>query len=279
MTENHHKHTHSSERELKCKELKQKIEKVEDNNQLAALAISRTKISINRLRLEYSILLERLENKAILPQEDLSDLSDIEISDKKASNKKRKLGSNNSNSGNQHSSSNGINSNISAPKERDPDLPKRPLNPYLIFCELEKENFKKRAEVEGKQIDLSKTLGEAWKSMDNEAKTKYNEIYNKEKLKYNEEMKLYEEKKRVEAEAASKKLKQDGNDDDDDDEEEEEEEEREKDEGKLEQDPEEEIDADSKDQTEEKEHDSTVKKEDQIDTEIEEANTAAASDF
>jgi hypothetical protein len=62
----------------KCKDLKQKILKVEDFNKLATLNINRTKTSINRLRLEYSILLERLETRAAIPE--VSDVSDFSVS-------------------------------------------------------------------------------------------------------------------------------------------------------------------------------------------------------
>jgi len=60
--------------------LKKRILEVEDNNKVAALAIERTKIGVNRLRLEYAVLLERLERKAVIPEgDDLSDSSSVSI--------------------------------------------------------------------------------------------------------------------------------------------------------------------------------------------------------
>lgn len=97
---------------------------------------------------------------------------DIELSDKKI-NKKKRIGYN----------GNG---------QRDPDLPKRPLNPYLIFCDMEKDKFKKQAEAESKTIDLSKTLGEAWKNLGQEGRQPYVDIYNEDKERYQREMTEYE---------------------------------------------------------------------------------------
>lgn len=48
----------------KCKELKKRVLEVEESNEIATIALSRTLASIRRLRLEYSILLERLEDRA-----------------------------------------------------------------------------------------------------------------------------------------------------------------------------------------------------------------------
>ncbi|KAH3683286.1 hypothetical protein WICPIJ_005756 [Wickerhamomyces pijperi] len=188
--------------------LKQKLQKVEDTNKLAALAISRTKLSLNRLRVEYSILIESLESKCMAPNEELSDLSDLEVNDGKDITKKRKL---NNGSGVGSSLSPSSEGTLASARERDPDLPKRPLNPYLIFCDMEKDNFKKKAESEGKSIDLSKTLGEAWKLLTDDDKKEYNSIYREEKKKYNEEMKLYEEKKRNEELAKSLMKSHDSN--------------------------------------------------------------------
>ncbi|CCH45452.1 putative transcription factor [Wickerhamomyces ciferrii] len=108
-------------------DLKKRINEVENNNKVATLAVERTKIAVNRLRLQYAILLERLEKKAVIPDGDeLSDSSDV---------------------------------------------------------------------TEGKQIDLSKTLGEAWKQLSSEAKEPYYNIYNEDKDRYAREMKTYEANK------------------------------------------------------------------------------------
>jgi non-histone protein 10 len=94
----------------KCQNLKRKIILVEESNQLSSVAISRAKMAVNRLRLEYSILLERLEKKAILSESE-SEESDLEITEGKKILKRKKP---------------------SVPQPRDPDMPKRPINPYLV---------------------------------------------------------------------------------------------------------------------------------------------------
>lgn len=72
----------------------------------------------------------------------------------------------------------------------------------ISFCELEKEKFKKEAEAEGKQIDLSKTLGEAWKQLSEEDRKPYYDIYNEDKERYSKEMAIYEANKPKKAKAA-----------------------------------------------------------------------------
>ena len=48
----------------KCKELRKRVLEIEENNEIATIALSRTQATIRRLRLEYAILLERLEDRA-----------------------------------------------------------------------------------------------------------------------------------------------------------------------------------------------------------------------
>ncbi|ODV73274.1 Nhp10p [Cyberlindnera jadinii NRRL Y-1542] len=156
----------------KCKQLKRKINQIEEASKVASLSISRGKVAVNRLKLEYSILLERLEAKAVLPQESESDDDDeYAITEGKRVIKRKKP-------------------MVSQP--RDPDLPKRPLNPYLVFCDMEKERIKKEAEAEGKDIDLSKTLGELWRSMSLDDRKPYVKVYNEDKERYQRQMSEYE---------------------------------------------------------------------------------------
>lgn len=169
----------------KCKQLKKKVLQVEENNKVAALAVSRSKVVLNRLRLEYSVLLERLESRVNLPESEEEDEEEEEIELVERKDLKRKKNT--------------------APQYRDPDMPKRPLNPYLMFCDLEKDKLKREAEAEGKDIDLSKALGEKWRGMSSEEKQPYLDLYNTAKEKFNQDMKEYEEnlpkKQKLEAQA------------------------------------------------------------------------------
>lgn len=49
----------------KCNELKRRIQEVEECNEISLLALSRTRASIRRYRLQYSVLLERLHDRAL----------------------------------------------------------------------------------------------------------------------------------------------------------------------------------------------------------------------
>lgn len=93
----------------KCKLLKRKILQLEEGSKVSSIAISRGRVAVNRLRLEYGVLLERLESRATAQSE--SDDEDVEIAEGKRTLKKKRL---------------------AVPQPRDPDLPKRPLNPYLV---------------------------------------------------------------------------------------------------------------------------------------------------
>ncbi|EGV61944.1 HMG-box [Yamadazyma tenuis ATCC 10573] len=170
---------------LKCKDLKRRIDEVDQSNELVTLAINRTKSSIRRLRLEYSILLERLETNSVSFPDTLEEMSpppspSLDLNEKAKSGNKRPKKS-------------------TAPKGtlknriRDPNLPKRPTNAYLIFCESEKERIKNETGDSSLSSvhDLGKNLVEAWKNLDEEARKPYHKIFEDEKARYRREMIAY----------------------------------------------------------------------------------------
>ncbi|EDK43900.1 hypothetical protein LELG_02079 [Lodderomyces elongisporus NRRL YB-4239] len=81
---------------------------------------------------------------------------------------------------------------IETKKPRDPDLPKRPSNAYLVFCEQEKERLK-LDDPESK--DLSRTMTEAWKSLSEEERRPYYKLYEDDRVRYQREMDEYNRKK------------------------------------------------------------------------------------
>jgi HMG (high mobility group) box len=83
-----------------------------------------------------------------------------------------------------------------APKPpRDPNAPKRPTNPFLRFCEHERDNV--RAQHSGDEnFDLTKAMGQAWHELDDEQKLPYKAAFNEDQKKYKEDMALYEAMKR-----------------------------------------------------------------------------------
>lgn len=130
------------------------------------------------MRLEYSILLERLESHAVgLPEYD--DISpppspsyNFESEDKSPKKKLKKA----------------VNKKI-----RDPNLPKRPTNAYLIFCESEKERIKKESGDNSLTSinELGKTLIEKWKNLTEAEKKQYHKLFEEAKERYQKEMLEY----------------------------------------------------------------------------------------
>ena len=80
-------------------------------------------------------------------------------------------------------------------KARDPDLPKRPTNAYLIFCEMEKERIK---QDDPNASDLSKSMTEAWKNLSEERRRPYYKLYEDDRIRYQREMAEYNQKREEE---------------------------------------------------------------------------------
>lgn len=250
----------------KCKMLEARINDVNGYNESMAVEISRKKAAIKRLKMEYAILLERLEIKTLSKKTSLSTiaalystppsgndpntddtqqdqylipkspslppLNMLELNARLAPlirlddlllNKQPIAVPARSRGGRPASTNSGphftILPNMGAPvkrrgnykhgkntiakkKERDPNLPKRPTNSYLIFCELEKEKLKEKLDKEsppGYMYDMSKALTEAWKNLNEQQKKPYYKLYEEDKKRYTEELRVYNEKKAADA--------------------------------------------------------------------------------
>jgi len=89
--------------------------------------------------------------------------------------------------------------NASAKKAiRDPDLPKRPTNAYLMFCDREKDKIRNELTTNntGKSTgDLSKILTDTWKGLDEEEKKPYQLLYEEDRERYKREMEEYNKRK------------------------------------------------------------------------------------
>ncbi|CCC67569.1 hypothetical protein NCAS_0A10110 [Naumovozyma castellii] len=160
--------------------LTEKIETLKRENEALGLTVTRTRQSVKRLKLEYATLLERLQSRIELdPQlspegplptlESYKDQLLVEPMKKSrtAAAKKRR-------------NRNKVN------KLRDPNLPKRPTNAYLIFCELNKEDVRAKGST-----DVTKDLSEMWKALDDEARKPYFDLYNEDRERYRSEMDVY----------------------------------------------------------------------------------------
>lgn len=165
-----------SDQNMSDTDLKRSLGDLRESNQVLALAVQRTRLAVKRLRLEYGTLLERLESRIdkdpeLCYEDPLPSLESFKsqiLEDAPKSRTKKKKG-----------------------KERDPNLPKRPTNAYLLFCEMNKEKMKQSSGAN----DVSKALTDAWKGLDENARRPYYDLYNEDRDRYQREMQAYAQSK------------------------------------------------------------------------------------
>ncbi|KAF5098361.1 hypothetical protein D0Z00_002073 [Geotrichum galactomycetum] len=191
----------------KCLDLKRKVLDIEQHNELLALSINRNKRDLKRLRVEKVVLLEKLNgvNRLLdyveveVESEESADEVDetlnepIESEDESVSEDDKKTG--NSQIA-KKTSSIGEESTPPVKKKpppRDPKLPKRPQNAYILFCEREKESVKRELELSNKngQFDLTKAMAEKWHELPSEDKKEFYEMYESDRERYVREMVAY----------------------------------------------------------------------------------------
>lgn len=81
---------------------------------------------------------------------------------------------------------------------RDSDLPKKPTNAYLMFCDKEKDRIKlDLATTRSSHFsqELSKVLTDAWNCLSDEQKSPYQKLYEDDCERYQREMEEYNQRK------------------------------------------------------------------------------------
>lgn len=194
--------------------MKKRIAEIEESNEIAALALSRTRTSIRRLRLEYAILLERLEGRVYNYQG--SDEKDFIVGpsspvllDETLNLRLAKLGNLKSDKQGSEKGEKPEKSSRAATRKavKDPNLPKRPASAYVLFCELERDKLRVEFEAlnPGKPAtEFTKHLIELWKNLDPEQKAPFNKAHEDEKERYTREMQAYNRRKVSEANETTK---------------------------------------------------------------------------
>jgi non-histone protein 10 len=213
----------------KCIELRKRVREIEEHNELVELSLSRTKRFIKRLRLERALLLEKLEERAIQKADDSDGspsppdsptlLAGMELPPPRARHSGNGVSSGHSTplvkspppedpssppttkkSGKRHAHDDDEEHVTPQTRKkqppRDPNLPKRPQNAYMVFCEQEKERVKKEitetVQAQTGQIpktfDLTKVMAEKWRDLDEEGRQHYFKIYEDDKERYLREM-------------------------------------------------------------------------------------------
>jgi non-histone protein 10 len=170
----------------KCKELKRRITEIEEHNEAIALSISRTTKSIQRLRLERSLLLEKLEERTLFKVDDSDGSVSPPLSPSLDGGAKKET-----EAGDGTGESAGPKKRVVPP--RNPNMPKRPQNAYIIFCEVEKDRVRNELEhiQPGEPFDLTKAMAEAWKDLGAKGRSPFYALYEDDKLRYNKEMAAY----------------------------------------------------------------------------------------
>lgn len=160
---------------MSVEEKKRRLEELKDQNVVLGLAIQRSRLSVKRLKLEYGVLLERLESRIELDPElncedPLPTLASFkqELLTKpfrKSKIKRHKV------------------------KERDPNMPKRPTNAYLLYCEMNKERIRQNG-----SLDVTRDLAEGWKNLNEQDRKPYYKLYSEDRERYQMEMEIYNKK-------------------------------------------------------------------------------------
>ncbi|KAH3660131.1 hypothetical protein OGAPHI_007336 [Ogataea philodendri] len=197
-----------------CKFRKSKIDELEQENLVTSVAVSRGKQAVERLRYEYALLLEALGRKADevsipnvdqLSAEDLDgeEIAGLRLADvthllTKTPFSLAKNGFSASVGSLVAKKKRGNTNTLKKQRLKDPSIPKRPTNAYLIFCDLEKEKVKKQIEAKDPSVpsDLSKAMTEAWRNLDDVARKPFYELYEQDRLRYQREIKEYNSKQK-----------------------------------------------------------------------------------
>lgn len=161
---------------------------MEDSNEVAVLALSRTRTAIRRLRLEYSILLERLEERVYNyaeTDEQIVRVGAPALVDETLVLRSSKLGNTRSDG------------EVVKPMKRavkDPKLPKKPTTAYTFYCESERDRLRQVFDSQSPKrpaSDFNKFLLETWRSIKPDEKAPYVAQQDIDKERYSQELQVY----------------------------------------------------------------------------------------
>ncbi|CAO0801046.1 unnamed protein product [Mucor circinelloides] len=176
---------------LKMDELKKRFREVEGENDLLQEKLNRAHKSIKRLRLERSILLERID-KGFENGSDSDTNYDSLSQNDLVMNKISTQHHNHKHSKQAEKNSSATNTTVIKPpkKKKDPNAPKGPGNVFFIFCRHERDKIKEENPEESIG-DVTRLLGLKWKGLTREEKRVYYDMFKQEMDEYEEAMKVY----------------------------------------------------------------------------------------
>ncbi|KAM3581712.1 non-histone protein [Umbelopsis sp. WA50703] len=167
----------------KYKDIKKRIHDIEEDNDILNVRLHKARKNIGRLRLERTFLLERIEKSRDHfdgDSEDSDGISDIishnefDLHHSHSAHRKPAIRM------------------FDKPQRRkkDPNAPKGPGNVFFLYCRLERDKIKDQYPNENLG-DVTKLLGQKWKSLTKDEKQKYYDMYKKEQEEYEAAMKSY----------------------------------------------------------------------------------------
>ncbi|KAI8326984.1 high mobility group box domain-containing protein, partial [Blakeslea trispora] len=148
----------------KFKDLKKRIREIEEENDLLNIKLYKARKNIRHLKLERTFLLDRMEKSSQISI-DLSDNSDL-------------------------GSDIYYHDEPDMRKKKDPNAPKGPGNVFFLYCRLERDKIKDEHPTENLG-EVTRLLGQKWKSLTKDEKKKYYDMYKRELEEYEEAMKTY----------------------------------------------------------------------------------------
>lgn len=169
----------------KHSEIKKRIREVERENDLLNIKLYKARKSIRHLKLERGFLLDRVEKSGQHSiMDDNSEQSDLvsEIDDESDSIFQKYQ-----------------TTKAARPitikqqqqrKRKDPNAPKGPGNVFFLFCRMERDKIKDECQTENLG-EVTRILGQKWKSLAPEEKQKYQDLYKRELEEHEEAMKAY----------------------------------------------------------------------------------------
>ncbi|KAI7908347.1 high mobility group box domain-containing protein [Cokeromyces recurvatus] len=168
----------------KLTELRKRIRDVEEENNTLNIKLFKARKSVRHLKLERTFLLDRMEKSTHLPPDYNSDNSEVD-SEIYPHEELDSIQGNN-----KHDRSEKLIANKPQRKKKDPNAPKGPGNVFFLFCRLERDKIKDECPAENPS-EVTRLLGQKWKSLTKEEKKKYYDLYKHELEEYEEAMKSY----------------------------------------------------------------------------------------
>eukprot|EP00126_Sphaerothecum_destruens_P002725 Sdes_comp16149_c0_seq1m5395 len=165
----------------KYKGIKKRSRDLEMVNQELMSKFKKAKKIIDRLKLERTFLLDKLEKMEYYSRLPTGPQQPATVDDEKSQKTKNQ--------------SSGILSSKKKDKSKqDPNAPRKPANAFFMFCTTIRDSVNEELKDKHKDsnhYDVTKELGARWKSLSKEERSKFYAMYEQDKVRYEKEMGLY----------------------------------------------------------------------------------------